>query len=56
MINIQDNSTDVYAVSRLSVATSYRFSVLAYTSVGDRPRSIGLTIATLSIRSLKYII
>ena len=48
MINIQDNTTDVYVVSGLSVATSYRFSVLAYTSVGDGPRSIALTIATLS--------
>ena len=48
MINIRDNSTDVYAVSGLRAATPYRFSVLAYTSVGDGPRSIGLTIATLS--------
>ena len=48
MINIRDNTTDVYAVSGLNVATSYRFSVLAYTSVGDGPRSIALTIATLS--------
>ena len=47
-INIPDNSTDVYAVSGLRAATPYRFSVLAYTSVGDGPRSIGLTIATLS--------
>ncbi len=47
-INIRDNSTDVYAVSGLSVATSYRFSVLAYTRLGDGPRSIALTIATLS--------
>ena len=47
-INIRDNSTDVYAVSGLTAATSYRFSVLAYTSVGDGPRSIALTIATLS--------
>jgi hypothetical protein len=47
-INIRDNSTDVYAVSGLRVATSYRFSVLAYTRLGDGPRSIALTIATLS--------
>ena len=44
-----DNSTDdAYVVSGHSVATSYRFSILAYTSVGDGPRSIALTIATLS--------
>ena len=48
MINIEDNYTDVYAVSGLRVATTYRFSILAYTSVGDGPRSIGLTISTLS--------
>ena len=47
-----DNSTDVYAVSGLRSATSYRFSVLAYTSVGDGPRSIALTIATLSKQML----
>ena len=47
-INIRDNTTDVYVVGGLSVATSYRFSVLAYTSVGDGPRSIALTLATLS--------
>ena len=51
-IDIQDNSTDVYAVSGLRSATSYRFSVLAYTSVGDGPRSIALTIATLSKQML----
>ena len=48
MINIQDNSTDVFVVGGLHLTTSYRFSVLAYTSVGDGPRSIVLTIATLS--------
>lgn len=47
-IDISDNSTDVYIVSGLNRATSYRFSVLAYTRVGDGPRSITLTIATLS--------
>ena len=47
-INIRDNSTDVFVVGGLRLATSYRFSVLAYTSVGDGPRSIALTIATLS--------
>ena len=45
---IRDNSTDVYAVSGLTAATPYRFSVLAYNSAGDGPRSIALTIATLS--------
>ena len=48
MINIQDNLTDVFVVGGLYLTTSYRFSVLAYTSVGDGPRSITLTIATLN--------
>ena len=56
MINIQDNYTDVYAVSGLRAATSYRFSILAYTSVGDGPRSIGLTISTLSKKICSIII
>ena len=46
--DITDNSTDVFVVGGLQPATSYRFSVLAYTRVGDGPRSIALTIATLS--------
>ena len=49
LINIPNNATDVYIVGGLELATSYRFSVLAYTSVGDGPRSIHLTITTLSI-------
>ena len=48
LINIPDNTTDVYIVEGLEPNTSYTFSVLAYTSVGDGPRSIHLTIATLS--------
>ena len=48
LINIPNNATDVYIVGGLEQATSYRFSVLAYTRVGDGPRSIHLTIATLS--------
>ena len=51
-INIRDNQTDAYIVGGLQPATSYRFSVLAYTSVGNGPRSIHLTVATLSKRSL----
>ena len=47
-INIPDNMTDVYTVNGLQPATSYRFSVLAYTNVGDGPRSIHLTVPTLS--------
>ena len=48
MIDISDNTTDAYIVNGLQPATSYRFSVLAYTNVGDGPRSIHLTIPTLS--------
>ena len=48
IINISTNATDVYVVGGLERATSYRFSALAYTSVGDGPRTIYLTIATLS--------
>ena len=47
MINITDNSTE-YIVGGLQPATSYRLSVLAYTSAGDGPRSIHLTVPTLS--------
>ena len=32
-INIPNNATDVYIVGGLEFAASYRFSVLAYTSV-----------------------
>ena len=46
-INITDNSTE-YIVGGLQPATSYTLSVLAYTSVGDGPRSIHLTVPTLS--------
>ena len=46
-IDITDNST-VYVVKGLQPATEYRLSVLAYTSVGDGPRSIHLTLSTLS--------
>ena len=46
-INITDNST-VYIVGGLQPATEYRLSVLAYTNVGDGPRSIYLTVSTLS--------
>ena len=46
-IDITDNST-VYVVEGLQPATEYRLSVLAYTSVGDGPRSIHLTLSTLS--------
>ena len=48
-INIPNNSTNVYVVRGLQAITSYRISVLAYTSVGDGPRTILLTIATLGI-------
>ena len=45
---IPTNRTDGYVAGGLTPATFYRFSVLAYTSVGDGPRSIHLTVATLS--------
>ena len=48
VIGITDNTTDVYIVSGLTPNTLYRFSVLAYTSVGSGPRSIKLAISTLS--------
>ena len=54
IINISDNTTDVYIVNGLEPATSYRFSVLAYTNVGDGPRSIHLTIPTLSENASPY--
>ena len=51
LINIPDNETEGYIVGGLSPATSYRFSAVAYTSAGDSPRTISLTIATLSERN-----
>lgn len=51
LINITDNSTE-YIVGGLQPATSYRLSVLAYTSVGDGPRSIHLIVPTLSMLPL----
>ena len=47
LIIIPNNVTDVYIVGGLEHATSYRFSVLAYTRIGDGPRTIHLTITTL---------
>ena len=44
----EGNTTEVYTVGGLQPATSYGLSVLAYTSVGDGPRSIHLTVPTLS--------
>ena len=46
-INITDNST-VFIVGGLQPDTAYILSVLAYTSVGDGPWSIRLTVSTLS--------
>ena len=48
IIDIQTNAT-TYIVGKLLPATLYRISVLAYTGVGDGPRSDSLTAATLGI-------
>ena len=48
MVNIMSNATETYVVSDLEPDTMYNFSILAYTSVGDGPRSSTLTTATLS--------
>ena len=48
VIDIPDNTTEVYTVDELQPAIYYRLTVLAYTSVGDGPRSIQLTVPTLS--------
>ena len=47
MVNITNNASNTYIVSNLEPDTMYIFSVLAYTSVGDGPRSSTLTTATL---------
>ena len=48
---------NVYAVSGLTPNTPYRFSVLAYNINGNGPRSIQLTVNTLSkIQNTKYLI
>lgn len=46
-----ENATYIYTVEGLQPATSYRFSMLAYTSVGDGPRTRYLTAPTLSKNS-----
>lgn len=46
-----ENATYVYTVEELQPATSYRLSMLAYTSVGDGPRTRYLTAPTLSKNS-----
>ena len=48
VINIQDNETNVYTVGELEPATPYSFSILAYNTIGDGPRTTTLTISTLS--------
>ena len=53
-VDIMDNST-VYVVGGLQPDSAYTLSVLAYTSVGDGPRSIHLTVSTLS-KNLLYVI
>ena len=50
-INIPNNSTNVYIVGGLQAATLYRISILAYTSIGDGPRTVLLSIATLGKHS-----
>ena len=47
VINITQN-VSTYTVGGLQPATSYRLSVFAYTGVGDGPKSIHLTVPTLS--------
>ena len=48
MINIMNNTSETYLVGDLEPDTMYRFSILAYTSVGDGPRSSTHTTTTLS--------
>lgn len=47
-INITNNQTNEYVVNGLQRNTPYQISVLAYTIPGDGPRTIALTVATLS--------
>ena len=47
LINLENNRT-VYLIRGLQPATRYRFTLLAYTSAGDGPRTIQLAISTLS--------
>lgn len=47
-IDVADGDAEEYIVSGLQPGTAYTFSVLAYTVVGDGPRSIHLTLSTFS--------
>ena len=47
MIDVPDNRTEEYIVTGLQRDSPYRISVLAYTSAGDGPRTLILTIDTL---------
>ena len=48
IMNIPDSETNVYTIGGLEPATPYTFSILAYNSIGEGPRSKYLTISTLS--------
>ena len=52
MIDVPDNRTEEYIVTGLQRDSPYRISVLAYTSVGDGPRTLILTIDTLGNSSI----
>ena len=53
IINITNNNTQAYIVGGLQPRTAYTISVLAYTTVGDGPRSIHLTVVTRT-RKIQY--
>ena len=46
MINIANNYTQAYIISGLQPRTAYTVSILAYTTAGNGPRSIHLTVLT----------
>ena len=54
-IIVPDNVTDEYIVTGLQRDTLYRFSVLAFTSAGDGPRTLILTLDTLGMHACMHL-
>ena len=53
-MNITNNNTEAFIISGLQPRTAYTVSILAYTAVGDGPRSIRLTTVTRTCKIQTY--
>ena len=52
--NITNNNTQAFIICGLQPRTAYTVSILAYTAVGDGPRSIRLTTVTRTCKTQTY--